>query len=597
MCRAPGSGFDATSKTVQEDGMKTRRIIMALIVGLGLAVGLLLALNGTVRPPVHAAPPPTYRYVATTGNDLLNDCRTSTHPCRTVQYAVNVAGTGNVILVAKGIYDDLHTHSVPAGYMAPPAGGVITQVLYVGKTVTIRGGYTSDFTGPPDPSSRPTTLQVPAGQRGRVVVIAGDVQPTLYGFVLAGGDATGLGGGWGNRDAGGGVYVFTATATLDTNTIFSNAAYDGGGLYLVQSATTLVDNLITENTADGSGAGLYLHASDATLSKNTISANIANLHGGAAYLNYSKAELTGNTMFSNHATTGAGGALHLVWYSEATLTGNTIESNNAGSQGGGVYLNYSNAVLDANTIASNSADDDGGGLALENDCSASLTANVIESNEAGLCGGGVYIRYSDPGLDRNIVRSNSALRGGGVYLEKSEAVLTNTVITENQAPSHGGGSGLYIKGASSRLLHTTIAHNSGGDGSGVYVTERTVSGHLSDVTLINTILVNHGVGITVTAGNTATLAGALWYANTTNWGGAGIVSGSDYTWGDPHFSVDGYHLSSGSAAVDAGVSTGVTVDVDGDARPYCTAPDLGADEAIGDFACRFVYLPAVLRND
>jgi hypothetical protein len=208
----------------------------------------------------------------------------------------------------------------------------------------------------------------------------------------------------------------------------------------------------------------------------------------------------------------------------------------------------------------------------------------------------VYIRYSDPGLDKNIVRLNSARWGGGVYLENSKAVLTNTVITENQAPSNGGGSGLCIEGSSPHLLHTTISDNSGGDGSGVYVTE-SAAGYLSDVALTNTVLVKHGVGITVTTGNTATLEGVLWHANASDWDGAGVVLGSDYTWGDPHFDVDGYHLSSGSVALDMGLSTGVAVDVDGDARPYCAAPDLGADEAVGGFACRFVYLPALFRND
>ena len=74
------------------------------------------------------------------------------------------------------------------------------------------------------------------------------------------------------------------------------------------------------------------------------------------------------------------------------------------------------------------------------------------------------------------------------------------------------------------------------------------------------------------------------------------VFGSHYIWGNPHF-VDGYHLSSGSAALDVGLGAGVTADVDGDTRPYCTAPDFGADEAVGDFACQIVYLPAALRND
>jgi hypothetical protein len=117
------------------------------------------------------------------------------------------------------------------------------------------------------------------------------------------------------------------------------------------------------------------------------------------------------------------------------------------------------------------------------------------------------------------------------------------------------------------------------------------------VILTNTILANHGVGITVTAGSTATLDGVLWHANAADWGGAGSVLRAHEAWGSPHFAIDGYHLSSGSAAIDAGVSAGVMIDVDGDVRPYCTAPDLGADEAVGGFACRHVYLPALFRND
>jgi fibronectin-binding autotransporter adhesin len=254
-------------------------------------------------------------------------------------------------------------------------------------------------------------------------------------------------------------------------------------------------------------------------------------------------------------------------------------------------------VLDDNTIKSNTADDNGGGVSLANDSSACLTANVIESNGTGLRGGGVYIRYSDPDLDGNIIRVNSARWGGGLYLEYSDAVLTNTVIAENQAPSNGGGSGLYVMGSSPRLLHTTIADNSGGDGSGVYVTESTVPAYSSDVVLTNTILANHSVGITVTTGSTAALEGMLFHSNSTDTGGGGTFFGSHYLWGDPHFSADGYHLLSGSAALDVGLSAGVTTDVDGDRRPDCVIPDLGADEAVGGSVCHKVYLPAALRND
>ena len=61
--------------------------------------------------------------------------------------------------------------------------------------------------------------------------------------------------------------------------------------------------------------------------------------------------------------------------------------------------------------------------------------------------------------------------------------------------------------------------------------------------------------------------------------------------GDPKLS-DSYHLQSGSAAIDAGVDAGVTTDIDGDARPQGSAPDIGADE----FTEYNIYLPCILKN-
>jgi 4-hydroxy-3-polyprenylbenzoate decarboxylase len=59
---------------------------------------------------------------------------------------------------------------------------------------------------------------------------------------------------------------------------------------------------------------------------------------------------------------------------------------------------------------------------------------------------------------------------------------------------------------------------------------------------------------------------------------------------DPALAADGYHLTSGSAAIDAGVEADVTTDIDENPRPI-GRPDLGADE----WGTR-VYLPLVLRN-
>jgi hypothetical protein len=568
--------------------MKINRWLIPFALGFGLTMALLLVLNRGTALATYAAPPPTLRYVAPTGADALNLCTVSGSPCRTLQHAVDVAASGDHILVATGVYTDLHTHSVPPGYFAAPASGVVTQVLYVGKTVVIRGGYTTAFTNPPNPEANPTILSVPIGQRGRVIFIAGDIAPTLYGLRIVGGGATGLGGAWGNHDGGGGVFIITATATFETNWVYGNTAYDGGGLYLWKSASVFSQNTIMSNTATF-GGGLSLRSSDATLDGNAILSNTAVYGGGGAYLNYSDATLNGNTVVSNSG--GIGGGLRLDWQSDATLTGNTIASNIADYEGGGVSLNYSAATLADNTIMANVADD-GGGLKLENDSRATLRANTIVSNTA-YDGGGMYIRYSAPRLENNIVMSNAARQGSGLYLENSDAVLTNTVIVGNRGRGSYSGNGVYVVASSPRLLHTTIARNGG---SGVCVTEDTLLGY-SSATLINTILVSHTVGISVTTGNTATLEGTLWYGNSADWSGAGaIFTGAYNTWGDPRFAADGYHLLSGSAALNKGVSAGVTTDIDGDPRPYCVAADLGADEAIGDFACSYIYLPLTLKS-
>jgi uncharacterized repeat protein (TIGR01451 family) len=172
---------------------------------------------------------------------------------------------------------------------------------------------------------------------------------------------------------------------------------------------------------------------------------------------------------------------------------------------------------------------------------------------------------------------------------KSKVALDNNIIINNQVSDRGAG--LFVTGSSSHLRHNTIAHNTGGDGSGMYVTscEDYDAWLFSNIALTNTILVSHMVGITVAAGNTATLEATLWEdvgsAGLPNWGGAGaIFTGTVNVWGDPAFldpDAGDYHLGPGSAALDRGGPTSVSSDIDGAYRPQGQAPDLGADETPG----------------
>jgi len=629
------------------------RFLLSLLLGLTALAGALM-LAGEVGPGVaHAQGPDghaTY-YVAPGG-----DCNGATPCYSSVQDAVDaVDDPGDVVKVATGIYTGVQ---VRAG---------IPQVVYITKTVTVRGGYTTaDWTNA-DPLVNPTTLD--AGGLGRVLVISGTpsagsgqaITPTMEGLRLTGGDATGLGGGPLGYDAGGGVYVYTATATISGCAVYSNTGSTatssyGGGVYLQNSAAMLEGNTVQGNTAStasvgyggglslvdsdaslqgntvvsniastalyGWGGGLYLWYSDATLESNTVQGNTASTaaggSGGGLYLAGRAPTLQGNTVVSNTASTddwGHGGGLSLV-HSTATLQGNTVQGNTASAvregYGGGLSLDGSAATLQGNTVVSNTASTAfygwGGGVYLDSSA-ATLQDNIAQGNTASTAnegyGGGLCLAGSAATLDGNTVVSNMATlsptatgRGGGLYVQESRPfTLTNNLVAGNHANTEG--SGLWCEGSSAnptsgRLRHTTIVGNGStglaaghGSGQGVYV------GEYATLAFTNTILAGYSsVGITVTAGSTATLEATLWYGNGTNTGGGTILTGTVNVYDHPAF-VDpaawDYHLGDGSAAIDAGVDAGVTSDIDGDRRlwPY----DIGADEVV-----KRLYLPLVMRR-
>lgn len=260
---------------------------------------------------------PTVRYVAPAGTDS-GDCTDPASPCRTIQYAVDQAGPGDEIRIAAGIYTDLHTRPVPAGYPIPPASGVITQVAYVSRTVTLRGGYTTTNWTTPDPAANPTTLD--AGGGGRGLVVAGAISASVEGLRFTGGNAAALGGAGSANwlvsppHAGGGVYVTSATLTLSGCQLYSNTASQGGGLHLRMSKSAILHgNTFISNTTDGGGGGLLLHASEnVTMSDNAIISNTARgSSGGLEVLESRTVALIGNHIVSNTASQWDSGGLQV----------------------------------------------------------------------------------------------------------------------------------------------------------------------------------------------------------------------------------------------------------------------------------------------
>lgn len=392
-----------------------------------------------------------------------------------VQTAADAAGPGDVVKVAGTCLG-----------VGERAG--LRQLVYLDQSIAVRGGYTTTNWITPDPEANPTTLD--ALGAGRVLYIAGAISPTIAGLRLTGGDATGLGGPWWNWDAGSGIYVVSATATISNNWIYNNIA--SGERVL--------------------GGGIYLQSSDSTV--------------------------FGNTIFSNTAR-----------------------------YGGGVLSRLGAATLSYNTILSNTVLHDGGGVCLW-DTAHVLTGNVIRGNTA---------EWS----------------GGGINVDAPGSTFVNNVVSDNVAGISG--SGLAIL-QSARFWHTTMAGNSGGDGSGIYVTTWSTPTHAA---FTNTILAQSSVGISVTAGSSVIVNGILWYgtAITVSQSPTATVDVQNQLTGDPAFldpAGGDYHIGVASAARNAGVDSGVSTDIDGQARPAGLGYDLGADEYLETLFK--VYLPLVWRG-
>ena len=337
--------------------------------------------------------------------------------------------------------------------------------------------------------------------------------------------------------------------------------------YNVGSGALLRGNTISDNTAfdrvvggrtyDGAGGGIYIGGREAdTLLSNTISENTAKRGAG---LNIDNAP--------------------------AVIADNRIEQNQAGVHGGGLYVEGNQPTIRDNRVLMNTAASLGGGLYLS--AAATVRDNLLQGNVAEY-GGGLYGWYGQSAttLDGNRFLSNTATaQGGGAYLYRdSDAVYRNNVFVANQAAQGGA---LYLSGATSHFIHSTIASNSSTDGRGVVidrypglVNPGAPDQFPTSVAFTNTIFADHAVAIFATAGNTLSVDGVLWHDTGTPIDAPGATTTRQHEFtGDPRFAADGYHLRPGaSAALDRGSPIDNNRDVDGQLRPMGGGRDLGADE-------------------
>lgn len=518
-----------------------KSIIASLAISL-LGLGLLISLFVVGAGPLRADTP---LYV---DDDNCPNAGTGTtgDPFCAIQSAVDAAQDFGEIRVAAGTYTG-------AQKITAQNGQVYTQVVLIDRqNITVTGGYDgANWSAAPDPVANPTVVDAQRSGRGFTVLGTRNQQVTLAGLTVTGGDYTGFGNPSGvgrgctgtGYDCGGGLRAEEVRLILRDMVVFDNIAgrvgqsrpTQGGGLDAInlQPGSLIESSRFISNTAGGDrgyGGGIQLMRSPMTIKDTLIEGNYA-------------------------ARSGGGMTIHIL--SPVRLEGTSFKDNRAESSGGAIFteqgycdLQEEHLVMYGGYLIGNSAWD-GAALTIKHsrswaaDCGATLTNLILAGN----------------------IATGSATRQAVInvanYSKRYPLVINHLTVAENEAST-----ALYLESASDSQAITATINNTLVFSSAIGIAADELTGTM-------TIVVNHPLYYDVADGYH-------------------VVSGDpdfmllNQVAGDPRLD-DTYHLTWGSAAIDAGLPVGVYYDIDGEHR-LATQPDIGADEIDN-----LLFIPVVIR--
>jgi hypothetical protein len=567
--------------------------------------------------------------VSTTGRDV-NQCGSVDLPCRSIQYAVNLAQSGDAILVAGGTY----VYNASADIFKQL--GTTAVVVIVNKELTILGGYNPDNWRMRDPDRYETIIDGRNEYRGVFVLKAASATGLeMKGVTIR----NGLGRADPNRSGndkifgfGGGMLVEGGALALE-NVLFQNntvvgedttseygGAGSGGGLALrnTTAIVSLRDITFDGNRAEGGwgpergglalGGGMYTYQS-------TVSGDIIRFIDNIAEGGYSSGDgFSGNL----HADAQGGGAAFqrgsVITLKNVEVTGNRAmggdapSGNPGGAFGGGFFTEDADLALYDGFVFNNTARGGSG-------------VNDGSTSGAGYArGGGIATADGEFEIVRTSVIGNLAQGGDGQTRKGSAAgggigsvrftgdfltKITNCIIADNQAKLGngggsvgGGGGGLWLQGTEAEISHTTFAQNalssSSMQGQAILIMAyATPTGSQADI--YYSVIANHKDGTGAVAlhsksdnsENVANLYRGLWANNSQNTNTDGLFTGLDtmvqarsasfVSPGPPNYD---YHIQETSMAKDRANDSTVSNDIDQQSRPSGNGSDIGADECV-----------------
>lgn len=323
----------------------------------------------------------------------------------TIQDAINIANTGDIVLVAPGTYSE--------------------NINFLGKAITVK-------------SSNGTKVTIIDG--GRVAPVATFAaaetsKSVLQGFTLQNGSAT-------------------------------STQIDGGGVYISSASPKIIGNVIQNNTACNAGGGIAAEFSSAFIQGNVIRNNSQSgcsggTGGGGINIGGAGSVVVLGNQVVNNSWGSSGGGITLFAAGTPTIENNIISGNSSsGSQGGGMWIvNDSNALIVQNLFYANTASQ-GGAIYLSMPSGSTgpiLVNNTIIGGKGATQGSAVWAG----GFDSQVYFYNNLLIGlptqNAVYCDASYSSVP-PVFTSNDAFSPAG-SGLEGTCASEQGQSGNISAN------------------------------------------------------------------------------------------------------------------------------------------
>ncbi len=485
--------------------------------------------------PVRAA---TVRY-ATPTNGLTSGTCTSWATACTLLRAISVAVSGDEVWAKKGVY---YPTTVPSTFRSAaftPKSGV-----------AVYGGFLGT-----------ETSREQRDWQNNLTVLSGDID--LNDNVDANGIAQSP-----DDLVGQNVYTVIYAVNLTANAI--PAKLDG---FVVTGGQTGYNN---------NGGGAYVYNASASygslvLENVTFVGNASLQYGGGVYIQTNAATLS-NVVFKNNRAAQNGGGAYLSGSSTITLNNVTFEGNSA-NYGGGLYNATSLTQLSNVTFSDNTAAYDGGGIYA--DVKFDLVNGVFRNNAANGSngkGGGIYAKDQATSVTNAVFVGNTAKHGGAIandLLSKSmSAYYTNLTVYNNTALT-GYGGGIYNNMGTAYIRNSILWGNYSASGGNANVYTAAF-----DAT---TQVASSDIGGCGGSGNWDTACG-------TNQGGNIDTAPlfMDATSGN-------LRLDTGSPAINAGdnslIPSGVTTDLDGEARIQGGIVDMGAYEYSAP------YVVSITRDD